>query len=284
MLLLEDDDTGPSDDQVDKLTDVRLNSFTATPSTIGPFGASLLKWSVGGVKPGVRVLLDNGQVPAASQRTVQPQSTHVYRLAAAAGSARKPLGTATVQVNVSTCADAELFGAFDFMRNLLKAAIDDEPTTYWSGFGSDKLSVEAKDGKIVFHMLFRKRLNNVPDLWVDLDGFFGLAVVDGQFVATGVSAEGSAQFPRWFWFLGGFIAGLALAINEADEKATEQAYAFVDRLVSLLNFLRIPTEGKQPRSVQIGHRDGAPAITYVECADTELQVLADALSGQVILA
>jgi hypothetical protein len=284
-LLMLDDDTEPSDEEVDKLTDVRLNSFTATPSTIGPFGASLLNWNVGGVKPGVRILLENSQVPAVSHRTVQPPSTHIYHLAAAAGSARKSLGTATVHVNVSTCADVALTGAFTFMRNLLKTAIEQEPTTYWSSFGPDKLSVEATQGNINFHMLFRMRLDNAPDLWVDLNGSFGLAVAaDGAFVATGRWAEGSAQFPRWFWFLGGFIAGMALALNDANQKATEQANALIDHLIFLLNLLRVPSEGKQVRSVQVGHRDGFPAITYVECDDTELQVLANALSGQALIA
>lgn len=64
-----------ADEHVDRLTDVSLASFTATPVNIRPFETSVLRWEVVGVPPGVQILLGGNQVAPISQSTTQPVAT-----------------------------------------------------------------------------------------------------------------------------------------------------------------------------------------------------------------
>jgi hypothetical protein len=266
----EDSDPG------EVLTDVKLVSFAANPPTIGPFGVSRLEWRVAGVTSRVKVLLDNREVPAISQLVVQPPSTHAFHIAAVAGPARKDLGTVQVQVNLASCSEVEMMGAFRLMREILFNTINDGSSTYWSGpvgghipgFGPDNLSVTDKDGKIQFRMVFRKRIGSkLADLWVTLDGTFGLAVEDGRFVPVVEITRGSAKFPKVVGFLLGFVGGLALALNNADEQAKEQARAVIDLVVGTLNTQLVLPQGKRARTVQVGHRKEQSIITYTICDD-----------------
>lgn len=272
-----DNDSDPSE----VLIGVTLVSLTATPPAIGPFGVSRLDWRVAGVKPRVKVLLDNIEVPAESQRVVQPPSTHAFHLAAVAGVARKALGTVQVQVNLASCSDTELLGAFRLMREILFNTINDGSDTYWSDLvrHPDYLSVIDVDGKIRYRMVFRKRIGSkLVDLWVTLGGTFGLAVEDGRFAPVVESTSGSAKWPTAVGFLLGFLGGLALAFNEANEKAAKQARAVVDSLVDVLNSQLNLAPGKRVRTVQVGHRGKESILTFTECDDAELHILARTLA------
>ena len=140
---------GGGNGNIDLLEGVSLRYFTATPTALGPFDSSVLSWHVDGVKSGVRVLLDTTTVAAVSQSTVQPPHSTPFFLSAAAGSARKALGTVTVTVDETTCKETEILNAFFFMRNQLIAQINGNPQTYWSGSTDDPniLSVAPVGGK-----------------------------------------------------------------------------------------------------------------------------------------
>jgi hypothetical protein len=78
-LLDDDDPQGPGNDGgVDILGDVVLKNFTAHPTAIQPFGASVLSWSVSG-PAGFHVKLNNLTVAKSGQQVVQPTSTSSYR-------------------------------------------------------------------------------------------------------------------------------------------------------------------------------------------------------------
>jgi hypothetical protein len=269
------------DPRLELLDDVHLVSFTATPSALGPFGVSLLRWNVTGVKAPVRIVLNNLQVPAVSQRSVWPLTGTLYNLSAVVGNARKSLGNVFVQVDLSTCEEVVLLDSFRVLRELLFNIVNNQPETYWSGADSSHLSVSAADGRIHFRMVFRQRIRG-PDLWITCTASFGLGVTDGRFVAVGTTARGTAKFPTWFGFLTGFLGGLALAVNEADQKATNAAHGFVNAILQLLNFLLVPPDGKRVRTVEVGNRDGQPFISYTACDDTELRVFASALADRLL--
>jgi hypothetical protein len=193
-----------------------------------------------------------------------------------AGPARKDLGTVLVQVNLASCSEQEMMKAFRIMRELLFNAINDRADTYWSGpvaehipgVGPDNLSVTDVDGKVQFRMVFRKDIGSkLVDLWVTLDATFGLAVEDGRFVPVVEIARGSASFPTGSGFLLGLLGGLALALNNADQQAEEQARAFIDQLVTILNTQLILPPGKRVRTVQVGHNEVQSTITYTFCDD-----------------
>src|ERR1700733_184208 len=110
---------GDGDGSADNLENVSLNSFTASPSAIGPFGVSDLAWSVAGVKSPVRVLLDASAVPAIGHTVVQPVATQGYNLSAISGQARKPLGHVTVTVDRSSCEESSLGNLLAELREQL---------------------------------------------------------------------------------------------------------------------------------------------------------------------
>lgn len=93
----------------DLLGDVDLNAFTAIPSTIAPFGEAELRWQIS-APDAVVVLLDGEPVGHRGTRTVRPDHTHTYTLAASAGRRSRQLGTARVAVQVegSACANPGL--------------------------------------------------------------------------------------------------------------------------------------------------------------------------------
>src|SRR5258705_7617866 len=86
------DGAGGIDDSVDILGEVTLESFKANPTNIGPFGASVLSWSVNG-PAGFHVKLASQDVAKTGTRVVQPPATTSYRLSAHAGQASRTLGT-----------------------------------------------------------------------------------------------------------------------------------------------------------------------------------------------
>lgn len=272
-----DDENGPLQHQLELLQSVELVSFTATPTALGPFGVSLLTWNVTGVKPAVRITLDGLQVPALSQRTVRPNSSHTYALSASIGPARKPLGTVVVHVDTSTCFETESDLVFKVMRDLLQAAIDDDPAAYWSSTDSSHLSVTEKDGRVHFNMIFRASVPG-PDLWVTCRGSFGLRIEDGRIVAFSESVLGAAEFPKWWGFTLGFLGGLALAVNEANAKAEQLARDIVAQLTQLIDFTVPAKPGMTRRNVRVARTDGQPVIVIQQCSDHELQLFAQALA------
>src|SRR5258707_2352828 len=101
-LPISNDQQGQDDTGVDILADVELKSFKADPTSIGPFGASVLSWQVTG-PTGFHVELNGQTVTKSGQEVVQPISTTVYRLVARAGRFNKPLKTLQVVVDASAC-------------------------------------------------------------------------------------------------------------------------------------------------------------------------------------
>jgi hypothetical protein len=129
--------------------------------------------------------------------------------------------------------------------------------------------------------VFRKRIGSkLVDLWVTLEGTFGLVVDDGRSAPVVEISRGSARFPTVSGFFLGFLGGLALAFNEANEQATKQARLVIDSLVEFLNGQLILAPRKRVRTVQVGHRGGQSIITYTICDDTELQVFAGTLAAR----
>jgi len=256
----------------DALEDVTLGHFTADPSAIGPFDHSLLSWHVNGVKPPVQVLLDTTPVTAAGQAVVQPAVTASYTLSAKAGAARKTLGHVTVSVNTSTCDEVELLNLLVLLREQLIIGIANRSDTYWSGNLNDPniLSVSLSDDplpRILVRLIFRQRVPYIPDPWVTLELAFGLGIQNGAFVAVAPSSQGSVDFDTLTSFFGGILLKLALALNNADERATQAGNDLIVGLIQYINIVQLhPSGGKSPRSAVVTHRDGRPFIGYVECS------------------
>jgi len=85
------------------LAQVKLQQLSATPTQIGPFGESTVRWSVSGTATGVTVTLNGIAVDAAGSQLVQPLVTTPYTLAARAGPYTRTLGIIAVQVDLDAC-------------------------------------------------------------------------------------------------------------------------------------------------------------------------------------
>ena len=231
---------GNGEGSADDLADVTLEYFYANPTSIGPFDVSLLAWHVDGVKPRVRILLDNGEVAAAGQAVVQPAMTTSYMLSATAGNTRKALGHATVSVDRSTCEETEILNALVELRAQIILGVNEQsPQIYWSGNTADPsiLSVTLSHdtpGRILIHAVVRQRIAWFSDPYVTFNLSFGLKIENGAFVAVAPESHASVKFDRLTWFLGGFLLGLALAINSANEKAKRAGFTIIDGLISIL--------------------------------------------------
>src|SRR5437870_5100744 len=79
------------------LRKVRLNSFGANPTTVGPFGSSRLSWSVT-APVGVGIRLDGMTVAASGERSLTPAASEAHWLSAKAGRFSKSLGVVSVHV------------------------------------------------------------------------------------------------------------------------------------------------------------------------------------------
>ncbi len=257
---------------VDELEDVTLEHFTANPTAIGPFDHSVLSWHVNGVRPRVQILLNNTQVTAVGQAVVNPAVTASYTLSAKSGAARKTLGHVTVNVDTSTCDEVELINLLAVLRQQVILAIANRTDTYWSSNLNDSniLSVGLSDEplpRIFVRAVFRQRLANFPDPWVTLELSFGLAIQNGLFIAVAPSSKGTVEFDKVTWFLGGILLGLALAVSNANERATKAGTELIAGLLQYINVVQLhPSAHKAPRSAVVTHRNGQPFIGYVECA------------------
>lgn len=257
----------------DALEDVTLGHFTADPTAIGPFDHSLLSWHVDGVKPPVQVLLDTTQVTAAGQAVVQPPVTASYILSAKAGAARKTLGHVTVSVNTSTCDEVELLNLLVLLKEQIIIGIANRSDTYWSGDLNDpkfpKLLVILTDEplpRIFVRAVFRRRVPYIPDAWVTLELEFGLGIQNGAFVAVAPWSDGTVEFDYVTQAFGGPILVLALAVTDAQVKATQAGYDLIAGLIQYINYEATPSVGKSPRYAVVTHRDGRPFIGFVECS------------------
>src|SRR5215510_15879540 len=84
------------------LQEVELESFTATPSTILPFGQSELRWRVKAPAL-VHLELDGHQVPRIGSQVVHPGLTRTFKLVARASTLSSDVGQVTVVVDLGAC-------------------------------------------------------------------------------------------------------------------------------------------------------------------------------------
>ena len=107
----------------------------------------------------------------------------------------------------------------------------------------------------------------IADAWVTLKLAFGLGIQNGAFVAVAPSSNGTVEFDTLTSFFGGILLGLALALNNANERATQAGDDLVEALIRYINIVELhPSGGKLPRYAVVTHRDGRPLIGYVECS------------------
>ena len=279
---------GNEDDQLDKaleiLDQVRLISFSADPGTIGPFGASILRWHVEG-PTGFHVELGFSTVAKIGSRAVQPTSNAAYTLVAVALGVRKILGTVQVVVQTAACQTYQMYKPDDQIKRTLTAFINADNSVYFRvdpssiGWGQTAHVFEPivtfSPGRIRFQLFLKKRVNNFPDPTVDIDASFSLIVSDGSLQSAAEQISVDVSVPWWAWAIPGAIPGLAIALDGGRADARKSAQNAIQGLIELLNFLSNPGKGMRLQRVRVFvDETDAGVIELTACPDNLLLGLA----------
>jgi len=161
---------------LDALQQVELQSFTATPPTIGPFGQSTLSWKAS-APSGVHFELDGRQVPRVGSQIVRPGATSTFNLTARALTLSSLVGQRTVTVDLDAC--MLLSVPEEDVRAQLQAVIDgllaqDEHLTQKS-----PPLLDVTPSGIVMKLRFEVHLKHSRNPDFNVDALIGLAVHDG---------------------------------------------------------------------------------------------------------
>jgi hypothetical protein len=206
------------DHALECLTETRLNSFTATPASIAPFGGPVtLKWSVS--KPsgcGVAVRLNGQTVPLSGSREVAPSVTTHYGLVASIGGLSTSLGGVTVNVDTSACVTVPQ--PESQIRDVVRATADELAAA------SDKISqrspasVDVDTNGVSVGIRLAIAINNFADPDLDIDCRIGLEVRDGRARAFYHSFSVDLDWPWW-------VTAVTIGVTKVIEELIEE---FID--------------------------------------------------------
>lgn len=174
------------------LSQLRVRRFTASPDTIHPFESATLTWDVAvprSVSDEIEVTFSvAGQVvPASGTRPASPLATGAFVLEARSPNARRILGHAIVNVDVTACRfEVEPLSLLQELarrsRDLLRGAGS------LTLRGDIALSARPPDGLLIEAPL-RASIPNFFDADVDVDVLFGLSAVSRSGGARVVAAK-----------------------------------------------------------------------------------------------
>jgi hypothetical protein len=222
----------PTEEQIDEaietLSKVRLESFTATPNAIRPFGDSTLSWRVV-TPPGVVVTLLGVPVPATGTRVVHPGLTTAYSLDASRLGVRRHLRSVVVTVNASDCIGHSI------PERDIRGAIQQE---FEAIYGGDGKVVEKF--KIKFTITLRRPVNvevdasgirvqasfniGIPNFWdatLDADARNILTAENGQPVTTVRTFNSDFDLPWQAWVIGGLGGFAGVGITKVMEELVD---------------------------------------------------------------
>jgi hypothetical protein len=271
---ISDSDGGDLDSGVDILEEVSLKYFKAQPPTIGPFGTSVLGWSVSG-PPGFQVRLNYLNVAKTGQQVVQPAINTTYRLSAHAQQASRTLGTVQVIVDRASCESFEINNPRSAIQAPVRAGILNSEDLYFRNQPPDP-SVSFSPGRIRLQLQLGKRIKYFPNPSVDIDVSFGLVVHDGTLEPAAEQISVDISVPFWAWAIPGAFPGLAIAIDMAKDSATKRMHNVIQGLGQVLNFYATPPLGKRLSTVRVDDgNNGAGLIELTACSQDLLVQLAE---------
>jgi hypothetical protein len=162
------------------LAKVKVDSFTATPTTVPTFGGSAtLRWGVT-VPPGCPVVmkLNGTPVPRSGSREVQPATTTTYSLAAFVNGVTKVLKSVSVRVDTSACLTRPVPEAL--IRTQLRNAVAKLDAAESKLSQRSDASVEIDANGIHVALRFKLAVDNFADPNIDVDFTIGLRVRNGS--------------------------------------------------------------------------------------------------------
>ena len=246
------------------LEQVTVQQFTATPSTIGPFAESILRWSAKGPSVGWTLQLNGEAVARTGSLLVQPLVSTNYCLSARAVQVTRPLSCITVSVNLSTC--DVIVGPLDPAHQIASwtkgLILSNDPSLYFRA----EPSVSFKSGRIHIEVKLGKPVKDFPDPEIDGTLEFGLDVMNGALVSMNPTVDATVSEP-WYVYLGGIaFLGLWIALSDAQNKAQVSFEGLVQGLPEAMA-IQYPTKpGYKYQNVAIVPASTDNPIQITECA------------------
>jgi len=277
---------GTNDPQsTDILAQVKLESFTATPSTIVPFQSSVLAWTVSGPKEGgFTVALDRDGVNPVARLAVSPPASRGYGLTARAGTIITDLGGTYVNVDTSACqiVPTRLTNSHAYiLQQLMDGILKADSSLYQTppdldGPGPAKLnepSLSYQPGVMIFDFYVSKRIANQPDPRIHAHIETGLAIneADGSIQFANPSLQTDVSNAGWLYLVP-LLNDYVLLKTALSEPAIHQKFEpLFGGILSLLELVYGAGTGFRYLSVSIPGGDADPPVRFVACPYTAPQ-------------
>lgn len=209
----------PTEEDLDVLSEVVLNSFTATPSTIAPFGGgSTLRWNVTVPRAsGVQIRLNGVTVTASGSRAVSPGVTTRYTLTAHRRRASLQLGVVTVRVDTSSCITVTV--PENGLRDPIRQGVDeiDRAESRFSQRSPARVEVDAAGIHVTLRLVIA--IDNFTDPDVNIDCTLGLRIRGG---AVEIYLKRFTVDVDWPWWVTVISAGVSKIVEEFIEGTVER--------------------------------------------------------------
>jgi hypothetical protein len=211
---------------LEALQQVELVSFTATPSSIGPFGQSELRWRVN-APPSVTIKLDGRIVPKTGSQIVRPAESRSFKLTAHTVGLSAQVGQLTVEVDVGSCIflfvpEADVQAA---LRDVVISLMVESPQI------SNRVApfIDVTPEGIVLKLRFEIEVDNARNPDFNVDAVIGLGIDRDGLVPFFRQFSADLDFSFWEdvlnFTVGAFVGGpfLHLAIAIAESNAQDAA-------------------------------------------------------------
>jgi hypothetical protein len=179
------------------LRQVRVQNFDASPSSIEPFGESVLSWRISApeVRPPIRLTLRGAVVGRTGSTRVSPVMTSSYSLVAYSQPVSKLLAARVIEVDTSQCitgsvAEADVRG--DLSPKLDEIIAEHEEV---SRRRDDRVEIEYAGLNISLRL--KAAIENVGDPNIDVDMLVSFRAEQGGLRYRLVSYSLDVDFPWW---------------------------------------------------------------------------------------
>jgi hypothetical protein len=234
---------------------VKLEHFTAEPSTIGPFGESKLSWGVTVPRESdvsVDFDIDGTPVAASGELFVAPESSTSYELRARARKYSRVIGTVAVQVDLGACIALSAEPAL-LVTAAIRSNISSDKTLRFRSPADPVVAI--RDDRMIITLRLTKSVKGAPDPDVDIDASYTLGVIPApsygphhhigdvdplyqpfhQLSAENKDIAVDISFPWYAWLIPGAMIGLPIAISGGEADGYKSTSGMIDDIVSLLD-------------------------------------------------
>lgn len=212
------------DDAILCLSEFRLISFTASPTTTTPGQAVTLRWNINrsGQCPGTFKI--NGiAVPMDGSKVVNPLSDSTYTLSLSTRcNVTRTLGRVTVDVNESSCRITSI--PESLVRNQIIQVVDTNIQEFNQTSGNDltkrtQTQVEIDSQGITVKLRLKAAINNFPDPDLNVDMKVAIGVGPGNTVS--VFYRSFSVDVDWPWWVTAISLGITKIVEEIVEDRIE---------------------------------------------------------------